>query len=342
MSNEKNLDFGLWYSFRNPEQWRTDYHDLYQDHLNQIIQCEHLGYDDVWLTEHHLCEDGHSPSILPLASAIAVLTKKIRIGTGVLLLPLHNAVRIAEDTATIDILSNGRFELGVGIGYRPQEFEALGVSLSDRASLINEGLQVIKQLWTEKLVNFEGKHYSLKNAFLEPKPVQKPSPPLWVGGFAPAAAKRAARLGDGYIGTGEMTEQAKIFRDEWHRLDRTGKPQLAGGHFWLVASKTPDKTFSEIAPHVLYQIETYNKWLGEAGQALFPVVKTPDDLKELGILNCVSSQHACDLIGDYVESTGIQRYYTWTVPPGYSVTKMTEHLSLFAEEVMPHFKPQKS
>jgi alkanesulfonate monooxygenase SsuD/methylene tetrahydromethanopterin reductase-like flavin-dependent oxidoreductase (luciferase family) len=338
MANSRNLEFGLWYSFRNPEQWRTDYHGLYQDHLNQIIQCESLGYDDVWLTEHHFCEDGHSPSIIPLASAIAVLTKKIRIGTGVLLLPLHNAIRIAEDTATIDILSNGRFELGVGIGYRPQEFETLSVNLSDRAALINEGIEIIKKLWAGGFVSFEGNHYSLKDVFLEPKPLQRPGPPLWVGGFAAAAAKRAARLGDGYIGTGEMTEQAKIFRDEWHRLERTGEPQLAGGHFWLVASKTPDKTFAEIAPHVLYQIETYNKWLGEAGQTLFPAVKTADELKQLGILNCVSPQHACDLIGDYVESTGIQRYYTWTVPPGYPVTKMTEHLSLFAQEVMPQFK----
>jgi probable F420-dependent oxidoreductase len=338
MGDSKQLDFGLWYSFRNPQKWRTNYHDLYQDHLNQIVQCESFGYDDVWLTEHHLCEDGHSPSIIALASAIAVLTQKIRIGTGVLLLPLHNAVRIAEDTATIDILSNGRFELGVGIGYRPQEFDALGVNLSDRAALINEGIEVIKRLWTGENINFEGSHYSLKNAFLEPQPLQRPGPPLWVGGFAPAAAKRAARLGDGYIGTGEMAEQARIFREEWYRLERSGEPKLAGGHFWLVTSKTPDKTFSEIAPHVLYQIETYNKWLREAGQTLFPEVKTSNDLKELGILNCVSPQQACDLIGGYVESAGIHRYYTWTVPPGYPVTRMTEHLSLFAEEVIPHFK----
>ena len=130
------LKFGLWYSFRNPGEWQTDYPALYRQHLDQISWAETIGYDDVWLTEHHFCDDGHAPSILPLAAAVAATTKRIRIGTGVLLLPLYNAVRVAEDCATIDILSNGRFELGVGVGYRPQEFEGLGVSTRERAGRI--------------------------------------------------------------------------------------------------------------------------------------------------------------------------------------------------------------
>ncbi len=339
MAEAASLKFGLWYSFRNPAAWRVGYADLYAAHLRQIRWAERIGYDDVWLTEHHFCDDGHAPSIVALAAAIAATTERIRIGTGVLLLPLHHAVRLAEDGATIDVLSNGRFELGVGVGYRAQEFAGLGYDLADRAARTNEGLEIIRRLWEGETVDFEGAHYRIRGAKLEPPPVQQPRPALWVGGFAPAAPRRAARLGDGYIGTGEMVEQARIFREEWQRLGRAGSPRLAGGHFWLIASREPARTFAEVAPHVLYQIEVYNQWLGAAGQALFPPIRGVEDLRELGILSCVSPQQAVDMIGAYAEATGIERYYTWTVPPGYAVERMNANLQLFAEEVMPHFRP---
>lgn len=338
MTPAARLSFGLWYSLRNPARWHVDYGDLYAEHLRQIAWAENIGYDDVWLTEHHFCADGHAPSILPLAAAVAATTRRIRIGTGVLLLPLHHAVRVAEDGAAIDILSRGRFELGVGIGYRPQEFAGLGADLADRAGATNEGLTIIRRLWEGETVDFEGRHYQIKGAVLQPPVVQKPRPPLWVGGFAPAAARRAARLGDGYIGTGDMTEQSRLFREEWQRLGRPGTGRLAGGHFWLIVSRTPDQTFAAVAPHVLYQIQVYNEWLRDAGQALFPPVQQPQDLRDLGILHCVGPQQAVDLIAAYVEATGIERYYTWTVPPGYPVARMDEHLALFAEAVMPHFQ----
>ncbi|MEQ8660742.1 MAG: LLM class flavin-dependent oxidoreductase [Gammaproteobacteria bacterium] len=331
------LGFGLWYSFRNPAAWQVDYGDLYADHLRQIAWAESIGYDDVWLTEHHFCADGHAPSILPLAAAVAATTTRIRIGTGVLLLPLHHAVRVAEDGATVDILSRGRFELGVGIGYRPQEFAALGVATRDRAGLIDEGLEVIRRLWSGAPARFAGHHYTLDDVTLTPRPLQRPRPPLWVGGFAPAAARRAARLGDGYIGTGDMVAQSRIYREECARLG-VARPRLAGGHFWLIVARDPARTFAAVAPHVMYQVATYNQWLAEAGQALFPAIDNPAQLGELGILRCVTPQEAVDHIGAYAEATAIERYYTWTVPPGYPVARMDEHLALFAQEVMPHFR----
>lgn len=338
MTSSSDLKFGLWYSFRNPAAWETDDVALYQAHLDQIAWAENIGYDDVWLTEHHFCDDGHAPSILPLAAAVAATTKRIRIGTGVLLMPLHHPVRLAEDGATIDILSGGRFELGVGIGYRPQEFAGLGFKRSERAERINESLEIVRRLWQGERFDFAGKHYRYEDIFLKPMPVQRPRPPLWVGGFAPAAAKRAARLGDGFIGTGEMVEQAKAYREAHAALGTKMPPRLAGGHFWLIVSNEPDKTFAAVAPHVLYQIEVYNQWLGEAGQALFPPISDIKQLREMGILLVVTPSEACDLIAQYVEQTGIERYYTWTVPPGYPVRAMDEHLALFASDVMPHFR----
>ena len=143
----RGLRFGLWYSLRNPAQWQRPYAEIYAETLKQIAWAETIGYDDVWLTEHHFCEDGHAPSILPIAAAVAATTKRLRIGTSVLLLPLHHPVRVAEDAATIDILSNGRFDLGVGIGYRLEEFAGLGLTRADRASRVDEGIEIIRALW---------------------------------------------------------------------------------------------------------------------------------------------------------------------------------------------------
>ena len=126
------MDFGLHMPFRNPPIWHRPYADLYAEHLTHIERAEELGYDTVWLTEHHFSEDGYSPSLIPIASAIAARTQRIRIGTAVLLTSFHHALRLAEDAALVDILSNGRFDLGLGAGYGQVEFDGYGVRMSDR------------------------------------------------------------------------------------------------------------------------------------------------------------------------------------------------------------------
>ena len=122
--SSKKIRFGLWYDFRNPEPWRQPADRLYREILDQIAWGENNGFDDVWLSEHHFIDDGYLPSILPVAAAIAARTNRIRIASGVLLMPFHNPVRLAEDIATVDVISGGRFELGVGIGFKREEFTA--------------------------------------------------------------------------------------------------------------------------------------------------------------------------------------------------------------------------
>jgi len=117
----RKLRFGLWYDFRNPPQWRQSSDRLYREILDQIAWAENHGFDDVWLSEHHFIEDGYLPSILPVAAAIAACTNRIRIVSGVLLVPFHNPIRLAEDIATVDVISGGRFELGAGVGFKREE-----------------------------------------------------------------------------------------------------------------------------------------------------------------------------------------------------------------------------
>ena len=148
--DSRKIRFGLWYDFRNPAQWRQPADRLYREILDQIAWAENKGFDDVWLSEHHFIEDGYLPAILPVAAAIGARTSRIRIASGVLLMPFHNPIRLAEDIATVDVISGGRFELGVGIGFKREEFSGFGVSSKERGARTDQSLETSAALSPER------------------------------------------------------------------------------------------------------------------------------------------------------------------------------------------------
>ena len=338
-NNNIKLRFGLWYDFRNPPQWRRPYTDIYGETLDQIVWAENNGFDDVWLQEHHFHEDGFSSSVIPIAAAIAARTKKIRIGTAVMLLPLHNPIRVAEDGATIDILSEGRFQLGIGNGYVVEEFESFGISRKERGGRSNEGLEIISRLWEGETLTYEGTYFSVYNAKLAPDPVQKPRPPLYVGGFSTAGVRRAAKYGDGFLGTGPIKE---LYNDYVTELESLGKKTkdltVGGGYFWLIASEYPEKTWNEAAQHVLYQLNSYAEWFEKAGMPLLPHIRDEEHLKELGLFNVVDVDTCIEMIRTYTNEVPITHYYSFTVPPGLPASWVQPHLELFASQVIPAFR----
>src|SRR5215831_5730936 len=173
------------FPFRNSARSHLPFPELYRKHLDLTVKAEELGYDTIWLTEHHFVEDGYSSSLLPIAAAIAARTKKIRIGTFVLLLPLHNALRVAEDAAAVDIISNGRLDLGLGQGYRVDEFTGFNILRKERGARLEEGTEVIRKAWTEKNWSFAGRFNTLNNITVIPNVVQKPHPPIWFAARGP-------------------------------------------------------------------------------------------------------------------------------------------------------------
>jgi alkanesulfonate monooxygenase SsuD/methylene tetrahydromethanopterin reductase-like flavin-dependent oxidoreductase (luciferase family) len=143
--SDQQCTFGLWYDFRNPSQWHRPFSRLYREVLDQIAWAEGLGLGSAWLTEHHFVEDGYSPSPFVLAAAIGERTSAMRIGTNLIVAPLHNPVRLAEDAATVSLLTGGRFDLGLGQGYWAPEFAAFGRSVRNRPSLLEESVALIRQ-----------------------------------------------------------------------------------------------------------------------------------------------------------------------------------------------------
>src|SRR5690242_5994502 len=202
------MKFGLYSSIANPP--RGEHLDRSIDEVIAEAQlAEASGFDSCFFGEHHQDRDGFLPSPLIVATAVAARTTRLRVGTSVILLPLHHPVRVAEDVITLDLVSKGRVILGVGIGYQPSDFGAFSVDFEDRAGRFEESIEILRLAWAGEPFSFRGKHYSLEDVQVLPRPYQKDGPPLWIGASIDAAARRAGRIADGFVGT------PKIGRASW-------------------------------------------------------------------------------------------------------------------------------
>jgi probable F420-dependent oxidoreductase len=170
----------------------------YRDALEEVTRAEELGFDSVWMEEHHSVTDHYWPSPLPVLAGFATRTRRMRLGTDILVAPFYHPVRLAEDTAMLDVMSGGRFVLGIAIGYKPDEFALYGASLEKRGARFEEQLAIMKGLWTEETVSFMGAYYHVEGR-LEPKPLTRPHPPVWIGGWGDLTLRRAATLADNWV-----------------------------------------------------------------------------------------------------------------------------------------------
>src|SRR5438309_2824663 len=307
MSHETKIRFGLWYDFRNPAQWRQPPDRLYREILDQIAWAENHGFDDVWLSEHHFIEDGYLPSILPVAAAIASRTNRIRIVSGVLLVPFHNPIRLAEDIATVDVISGGRFELGLGIGFKREEFQGFGVSSKERGARTDQSLEIIRRALAGETVTFKSEFFDFQNVKVTPEPIQKPHPPIWLGGFTPAALRRAARFGDGFTVPGANRDVYDRYVAELEKVKRlTDNIRFASAVWCLIVSNDPEKTFAEAADHIIYQANNYSKWLSAAGlNPLSEHLQDREQLRKSGLLQVLTPAAAVEMIRTFADAVPI-------------------------------------
>jgi probable F420-dependent oxidoreductase len=190
-----------------------------------LARVEELGFDSAWAQEQVL---GPAPVLGPVEAMTyaAACSQRLRLGCVVFVSTLYSPVHLAKSLSTLDQLSRGRIEIGVGTGGPRRPFAAFGVDPARYAARFTEGLALMKALWTESRVTFDGEFWQLKDAAMEPKPAQKPYPPIWFGGSGPAALRRAVRLSDGFFGagstpTGKFAGQVQIVREA---LARSGRP----------------------------------------------------------------------------------------------------------------------
>jgi probable F420-dependent oxidoreductase len=191
---------------------------------NYFAGVEQLPYESAWAHESVLSS---APQLAPVEAMTyaAACTQRLRLGCAIFVSTVHSPVHLARSLATLDQLSGGRVDVGIGTGGGQQQYTAFGITAQRYAARFAEGLAVMKALWSQQRVTFEGEFWQLADAAMEPKPVQQPHPPVWIGAIADSALRRAARLGDGFFGSSGSTidrfaEQVQVVR---HALTEAGR-----------------------------------------------------------------------------------------------------------------------
>jgi probable F420-dependent oxidoreductase len=252
------MKFGLYSSIANPP--RGEHLERSIDEVIAEAQlAESCGFDSCFFGEHHQDRDGFLPSPLIVATAVAARTQTLRVGTSVILLPLHHPVHVAEDVITLDLVSTGRVILGVGIGYQADDFRAFAVPFEHRAALFEESIEILRLCWAGERFSFKGKHYTLEDVQIRPRPFQKPGPPLWIGASVPAAARRAGRIADGFVGTPSTglenaTRLAEVYKAAAREAGRPAEV-IQMRDAWVAATRA--EADAVYGPHVMTAYRYY-------------------------------------------------------------------------------------
>lgn len=345
------MRFGVIFSGSQFDQPGLDYSKNYRAHLDLAAEVEQLGYDEIWVPEHHFVRDGYCCAPLTFCAALAARTSRIRVGSYIALMPLHHPIAIAEQAAWVDTLSGGRLDVGFGQGYRKEEFTAYGADGSKKHNRMEEGAAIVRKLLDSENVTYSGQYHKIPEPItLSPRPVQKPFP-IWMAGRGKMAIDRVAREGYHLASAGDPV-QVKLFAEACKRHGRRMEDfKIAQLRFGYCA-ETVKQAWDDAEPSIHYLLSRYGKWVSE-NQTL-PGDEKIADLKPIGELR---KGHPVSFFGlplflgtpdeliKLIENLNAQGPFTDLVydmaPPGLPIEKVRNSLRLFAKEVIPHFNRRK-
>ena len=269
-----------------PANSERTFEQEYRETLELVRLAERVGFDSVWVSEHHGSSDGYLPSLLAMLAAFAAVTERIELGTGVVLTPLHDPLRLAEDAAVVDQLSGGRLILGIGNGWREEEFRMFGASRAQRGARTEETIEVLRRAWTGRRFSFEGQTLRYDRVKVTPPPARPGGPPILLGGYDRKAVVRAGRLADGYVtdetGADEVRTNLELVAEGANGVGRDPNDLivvlLQNAFAWRDGDPWP-----LIRDGLVHQHGTYEAW-GEGADTpehdrLEPAVPSDEDLR---------------------------------------------------------------
>lgn len=304
--------------------------EVYETTLEQVAWIDAQGFPvTINFSEHHCAPDGYLPSPITMAAAAAAITRHVRLQVNVVL-PLWDPLHVAEEAAVLDHISRGRVELLLMGGFVPEEFETFGADAKRRGESMEEGVRVLRQAWTGEPFEYRG-----RRCRITPRPLQRPHPPLFMGAASPAAARRAARLGDGFIAVPMFNSH---YVAECASLGRTPRYQGEMPFSYLYVCEDPDSTWARLAPYCLYETNMYARWQASGSQGgMFKPVTDPDALRALKIYQPATAAEVLARAPGFAPNdalvlhpliSGLEKELSW------------EGLRLFFGEVAPHLDIQ--
>ena len=334
------MKFGLIISKQHPPG--ASMVDRFREHVDQVKAARDAGFDLIVMGQHYLSTPFQEIQTMPSLARLAADAGSMRIGATVLLLPLLNPVDVAEQVATLDVITEGRFIFGVGLGYREEEYEAFGVRREERVPRLTEALELIKRLWTEDEVTHHGRFYRVTGARMSLRPVQKPHPPIWFAANNHAAVERAARMGDAWVinphaTLGVLRDQVGLYKKT---LEAAGKPFPAELPIIKELHVAPDRhiALQECRPYLEAKYGAYAAWgqdkalpQGESFHQGFEdlardrfIIGDPDD--------CVREIRRC------AETLGAGCFIFRIQWPGMPQAIVLRTIDLLAERVLPRLR----
>jgi alkanesulfonate monooxygenase SsuD/methylene tetrahydromethanopterin reductase-like flavin-dependent oxidoreductase (luciferase family) len=342
------VKFGLLFAYQTPPESGIKWSEPYQDMLKILPRAEALGFKSALQASHHIQPDGFCPSPMVAMAGAAAVTEEMRIGTSVLLVPLYAPLKLAEDVAVLDNLSNGRFVFGVAPGYVTEEFTAHGIPRNERGTRFEEALDLMQLAWKGEPFSFEEQHYQVPEGLVTPTPMQTPHPPIWYGVSAKSALRRAVKRRCVQImsprhGLAELKEHYAPYEDEaakagWVPPERPIIRQV-------FVAETTEKAEAIAAPAVDYLYRVLYGAASAAGDRVLKndtgeVIADTDDVgyrtfKERYIIG--DPDLAIRKIKEYERELRPTEMVCWMHMPGIRGSDVANSIELFAKEVMPAF-----
>jgi alkanesulfonate monooxygenase SsuD/methylene tetrahydromethanopterin reductase-like flavin-dependent oxidoreductase (luciferase family) len=353
------MRFGTYFFLQAPPGHR--HADIIQRELQQMVWSEQLGFDEVWLTEHHFIDYGLSVDPATLASAIASRTSRVRIGLAAAILPFHDPIRLAEQLALVDIISGGRLDVGVGRGNRPSEFTGYRIPQVESRERFDEAVQIIQRAWTEERFAYHGRFFQIPEVRVIPKPLQRPHPPLYQVCVSPDSIESTALRGWPMLNSilfGGL-EQVVASRDRYvTTLQKAGRSPVEiaalldrwGVSRQIYVAPSDAQALAEAKDAEMWYQESFRKFviperIEDSHPTLQPAFRAmAERLSNItweGLVAETLAFGSPETVARHIEQMrqiGVGQVLCWMNFGGLPEDKIRRSMDLFAREVMPHFR----
>ena len=351
------MEFHTFHLVHWPDQWAQQ--QVYKYEMEMIEYAEELGFDGAWIAEHHFRDYGICPSVMNFASFVAARTSRIKIGSGIVVLPFHHPLRAAEDAAMVDQLSGGRLMYGFGRGYQSIEFQGFDLSLEEARERTDEALDILKLAWGDGPFSYNGKYTRVENVNVLPKPIQRPHPPLWTAAVSPQTVAHYAAKGIPFFAEALATfGRCSRAAEEWRKVAAEHGHDPNAGQLGVQRGLILGETLEE-AREMAERSLAFQQAPTFINKASAPFERTGEFAASYSFFKDRYLQKNKELDVDAIwdriwvagdpervraciknlENMGFKHLmFTVGQAPNVSVEENKRRLRLFAEEVMPHFR----